>query len=166
MDSLITTFHIDWKLIVAQMVNFAVVFVVLYWFALRPLAKLMGERKEEIEKGLTDAKTNAEMLMNTKAEYEKALTEARREGATIITAAKKDAETEKARILASAKSDADTLIAQGKQTLEAEKAKMLESAKTELATLVVKATEKVLEGTVTGPVESALVEKSIKEVSA
>ena len=166
MDSLISTFHIDWKLIVAQMVNFAIVFFVLYHYAVKPIGKLMDERKGEIAKGLTNAKENAATLANTKTEYEKALAEARREGADIVAVAKKDAEVEKARILASAKSDADMLIAQGKQTLEAEKAKMLESAKGELAAIVVKATEKVLEGTLKSPLSNELVDKSIKEVSS
>ena len=69
MDSLISTFHIDWHLIVAQAVNFAIVFAVLYWFALKPLGKLMEERKETIEKGLADAKSNAQLLANTEKEY-------------------------------------------------------------------------------------------------
>lgn len=165
MDSLISTFHIDWHLIVAQMVNFAVVFAVLYWFALKPLGKLMNERKETIEKGLSDAKTNAQLLSNTEKEYTDALAKARQEGAGIVAAAKKDAEAEKARIMVDAKKSADQTIASGKAELAAEKQKMLDDAKKDLAALVINATEKVLEGTVKGPIESALVEKSIKEVS-
>ena len=73
MNSIITTFHIDWKIILAQAVNFAIVFAVLYFFALKPLNKLMAERAEKIAKGVNDAKTNAETLTATKAEYDRAL---------------------------------------------------------------------------------------------
>ena len=52
MDSLISTFHIDWHLIVAQLVNFAVVILVLWRFALKPLGKLMDERGQTIAGGL------------------------------------------------------------------------------------------------------------------
>ncbi len=166
MDSLISTFHIDLKLIIAQMVNFAIVFAVLYWFALKPLGKLMKERTGEISKGLSDAKTNAETLANTQKEYAAALAQARREGGELIAVAKKDAQKEADRILAEAKISADKTIASGKAELAAEKQKMLEDAKHDLATLVINATEKVLEGTVKGSVESTLVEKSIKEVSS
>ena len=48
MDSIISTFHIDWKIIIAQAINFGVVFIVLYIFALKPLSKLMNERAEKI----------------------------------------------------------------------------------------------------------------------
>ena len=43
---------------------------------------------------------------------------------------------------------------------------MLADAKSDLAKLIISATEKVLEGTVKGPVEDALVEKSIKDVTS
>ena len=165
MDSLITTFHIDWKIIIAQAVNFVIVFFVLYRYALKPLGTLMEERAKTIEKGLTHAKANADTLENTKAEYDAALSKARQEGAGIVATAKKDAEMEKARILADAKKSADQTIASGKVELANEKQKMLDEAKRDLASLVMNATEKVLEGTVKGPIESSLIEKSIKEVS-
>ena len=62
MDSIISTFHIDWKIIIAQMINFGVVFVVLYIFALKPLSKLMTERGEKIETGISDAKKSSKLL--------------------------------------------------------------------------------------------------------
>ena len=66
MDSLITTFHIDWKIIIAQVINFLIVFLVLYFFAIKPLKKMMAERADKISKGLTDATSNALVLENTK----------------------------------------------------------------------------------------------------
>ncbi len=166
MDSLIETFHIDWKLMVAQAVNFAVVIAVLYWFALRPLSKLMGERKQEIEKGLTDAKTNAETLKETQKNYDEALSKARTEANSIVMQAKKDAEQEKARILAESKSQADAMIDAGKKELEAQKQKTIDEAKIELARIVVLSTEKVLEGVMHSPIEGELINKSIKEVTS
>ena len=55
MDSIISTFHIDWKIIIAQAINFVIVFAVLYFYALKPLSKLMKERSEKISQGLDDA---------------------------------------------------------------------------------------------------------------
>ncbi len=166
MDSLISIFHIDWKIIIAQMVNFGIVFFVLYRYAIKPLGKLMEERGATIAKGLSDAKENAEKLSDTEKEYAAALAQARKEGSALVTSAKNEAESEKARIMEQAKAEADKILAQGKQQLEADKAKMLADAKKELADIVIAATEKVLDGTVKGPVESALVTKSINEVTS
>ncbi len=166
MDSLISTFHIDWKIIIAQMVNFGIVFFVLYRYAIKPLGIIMDERGKTITKGLSDAKENASKLAETEKAYADALAEARREASDIVSSAKKNAEVEKNRIMESAKAEANTILTTGKSQLEAEKAKMLSDAKKELADIVIAATEKVLEGTVKGGVESALVTKSINEVTS
>ncbi|MFA5773295.1 MAG: F0F1 ATP synthase subunit B [Candidatus Paceibacterota bacterium] len=144
MDSLITTFHIDWKIIIAQVINFGIVFVVLYMFALKPLKKLMSEREEKITKGVTDAKDNAEMIVQTKKEYAEVINKARTEAHTIFQEGKKEADAKKAEMLENAKKEVDTMIQSGKKTLESEKVKIIEEAKKEIVSLVVLATEKVL----------------------
>ncbi len=145
MASIINTFHIDWKIIVAQAVNFGIVFVVLYIFALKPLNKLMKERSEKIGKGVSDAKQNAELLEATKVEYESALTKARAEAQTIFQEGKQKAEAKRTEMFESAKVEVKTLIDNGKKTLEAEKSKMVEDAKKEVVSLAIEATKKLLE---------------------
>ena len=145
MDSFIETFHIDWKIIIAQAINFVIVLFVLYFLVVKPLKKLMKERSENIEGGLNDAKINAELLSKTKKEYDTVISNARLEANTIFQEGKKEAETKKKEILEVAKKEVDTLILNGKKVLEVEKAKIIEEAKGEIVSLVVKATEKLLE---------------------
>jgi len=145
MDSFISTFHIDWKIIIAQVINFGIVFFVLYFLALKPLKKLMAERTERIEKGLEDAKTNDILLNQTKEEYNSVLNKARSEAHEIFQEGKKEAENKKSEMLENAKIEVTKMIESGKRTLESEKNKMVEEAKGEIVSLVVKATEKLLE---------------------
>jgi ATP synthase F0 subunit b len=165
MDSLISTFHIDWHLIVAQAINFAIVFAVLYWFALKPLGKLMEERKHTIEKGLNDARENAKVLEQTKNELEQARLQALAYADQARKDLAKDLEKQRDATIEKTKAEVAQVVEQGKKQLADEKAKSMEEAKKEIANLVISATEKVLEGTVKGHVEEALVEKSIKEVT-
>ena len=144
MESIISTFHIDWKIIVAQAINFGIVFVVLYIFALKPLNKLMKERSEKISKGVDDAKTNEEMLKSTKVEYEAVLVKARIEANKIFQDGKKEIELKKSMILEEAKSEVAVMIIGGKKTLEVEKNKMVEDAKKDIVALAMQATEKLL----------------------
>src|SRR3989344_3670592 len=120
MESIISTFHIDWKIIIAQAVNFGVVFIVLYIFALKPLSKLMAERSEKIAKGVDDAKTNAALLEKTRTEDKKAL------------------------MLEDAKKEVAGVIENGKKILEAEKVKMVGETKKEIVILAMQATEKLI----------------------
>lgn len=145
MDSFIETFHIDWKIIIAQGINFVVVLFVLQYLALKPLKKLMKDRTERIEGGLIDADKNAEILKSTKKEYEEITAKAREEAHFIFQEGKKETEEKKKEMLESAGKEVETMISNGKKVLEAEKIKMIEEAKNEIVSLVVKATEKLLE---------------------
>lgn len=161
MEPLIATFHIDWKIIIAQAINFGVVFLVLYVYALKPLSKLMEERADKIAKGITDAKENAATLEKSVKEYENTLLKARKEAQVLFEAGKKEAETKKEKMLAEAKTEVDNLIANGKKTLEAEKVKMVSEARAEIVSLVVLATEKL-----TGTHDPKLQEKAINELKS
>ncbi len=144
MDSIISTFHIDWKIIVAQAINFIVVFVVLYLFALKPLNKLMAERADKIKKGVDDAKSNATVLEQTKKEKEDILAKAHKEAQKISQEGKKDGEENKARMIEEGKNEMKMIIENGKKSLEAEKIKMVEDAKKDIVALAMKASEKIM----------------------
>jgi F-type H+-transporting ATPase subunit b len=161
MEPLIATFHIDWKIIIAQMVNFAIVFVVLFWFALRPLMVLMQSRTNKILQGIKDAKTNSEVLAKSTAEYEASILKAKKEAQVLFEAGKKEAQSKKEQMLAETKVEVDKMIEGGKKILEAEKIKMLMEAKKELVDLVMLATEKV-----TGTKDANLQEKALKEINS
>ncbi len=144
MDSLISTFHIDFKLMLAQLFNFGLVFVCLYFIAAKPLRKLISDRDAEIRKGLDDAKTNRDMLENTAKESEAAMRKARTEANEIFDKAKKEVEKKKTEMLENAKKEVSDMLAQGKKMLDTEREKMITEAKNEVAVLVISATEKIL----------------------
>ena len=164
MDSLIATFHIDWKIIIAQMVNFAIVFFVLYRFAIKPLSKLMSERQSEIKKGLDDAEQNKKILEDTQKSYDDALAQARKEGTEIIAEAKKEASKKKDELIKIAENDVATMLKNGKSALDSEKQKMIADAKKELASLIVMSTEKVLSGVVDKDMREKISTATIKEI--
>jgi F-type H+-transporting ATPase subunit b len=145
MESFISTFHIDWKIIIAQAINFIIVLALIYFFALKPLKKIMGERTDIITGGLNDAKTNAALLLKTKKEYDDVLIKAREEAHTIFQEGKREAEDKKKEMMNATHVEIEEMILSGKKVLESEKIKMVEEAKKEIVSLVVKATEKLLE---------------------
>ena len=160
MDSIISTFHIDWKIIIAQAINFGVVFVVLYLFALKPLSKLMTERGERIAKGIEDAKINAAILKTTQTEYDEIIKKARAETDIIFQEGKKEAETKKALMLEKAKTEVAGMIENGQKTLEIQKVKIVEEAKKEIVSLAMLATRKLVEESN----DRSLNEKSVKSL--
>ncbi len=164
MEGLISTFHIDLKLIIAQLVNFAIVIGVLYYFGIRPLGKLMKKRSEKIEKGLLDAKENQTLLAKSEEDYKKTLAQARKESQEILSKAKTEAEKKKNEILAEAQEETQKLVERGKAQLEIEREKIVKEAQTELASLVFHSTEKVLVGVLDEKKDRMFIEQTIEKV--
>jgi len=162
MGSLIETFHIDWRLLIAQAVNFAIVFFVLYFFALKPLIKVMGERTRKIEKSLADAKKVEENLARSEEEYKRKLAEAKKEANEIIEKAKEQAEEKKAQIIARAKEEVGKIINEEKAKMQREKGEVLKEIKREIADLVIMSVEKVLGKKIEKKEDKELIRKIIK----
>ena len=145
MESIISTFHIDWKIIIAQMINFGIVFTVLYIYALKPLGKLMSERGEKIETGIKDAKKSGELLQKASEEYKENTIKLR---AMAIDAQKelaKDLEQLRAKNLEKIKIDNDEWAKKRMEQMEIDKKALVESAKNEIVTLAMLAAEKIME---------------------
>lgn len=144
MESIISTFHVDVRLLIAQMVNFAIVFSVLYFFALKPLVAVMKERADKIEKSLNDAKNINAKLDETKKDYDKIISEAKKEASEILEKVRVDAETRKTEIVNKAKEEIGVIINQEKEAVREEKNRAIQEIKKEVAELVALSIEKIL----------------------
>ena len=144
MDSIIETFHIDWKTIIAQAVNFGIVFVVLYIFALKPLGKLMKERSEKIEGGLSDAKKSNELLQQATAEYEKNTLKLKQIAIEERRELNKELEQLKAEHLETIKADNDEWVKKRKEQLEVDKKILVDSAYNEIVMIATAMAEKIM----------------------
>jgi len=165
MDSLIQTFHLDVKLLIAQFVNFAIVAGVLYFFALKPVMKIMKDRTEKIEKSLIQAKEIDVKFHQTSLENKQILSTAQKEAQAIINKAKAASEIKKQEMLEQAKLEMDKIVGQGKIQISLEKDKMFTELKSELVELVVMVSEKVLGQKVDQKTDRELINESIKGIS-
>lgn len=162
MESLISTFHVDVRLLVAQLINFAIVFSVLYFFAFKPLVKVMTERTEKIDKSLKDADDIEKRLALTEKEREEIIVAAKRQASLIIEEADKRGETRKAELVAKAKEEIGQVINNEKAKLASEKAETLKEIKKEVAELVIMTVEKLLDEKMTGEKDRELIKKMVK----
>ncbi len=164
MGSLIETFHIDFNLLIAQIVNFAVIFLVLYWFALKPLIKVMQERTNRIEKSLVDAKKIEDKLAMTEKEYNEEIVKAKKEAAEILDKANQLAQQSKKELVERAKEEIGQIIDREKMKIQQEKAATLKEIKGEVADLVALTVAKILEKKIDDKSDRDLIKKIIKEV--
>jgi len=165
MEELIQTFHIDWQLMLAQIINFAIVFFVIYRFGLKPVMKSMTERSATIAKSLDQAKKIEASIVATGETTAAAIKEAKQQAGEIITNARHEAESHKETIIAGAEQKVTQIVAQAKEQIESEKQAMLQAVKAEAATLIVMATSKVLQQKIDATTDRQLISDMIKKLS-
>ena len=139
------TLGIDWKLLLAQVVNFGVLAAVLAYFVYKPILKLIDSRRDAVKKSMDDVerigRQREEMEEFRKAEMQKIEKEANR----LMEFAKADVAKAKDEMVAAAKKEADDALARGRQQLETEKQRIAADLSKSAAKLVVKLTGKILE---------------------
>lgn len=156
-------FGLNWKLFLAQLVNFAIVLFVLWRFVFKPVVAGMEARTKKIE----DSLNTADKVNKEKEEFEqwkaKEMVNARHEAGAIITESKKTATTTKDQILEQAKAEQQQILDQAKLELEQQKQKTLEEAKASIADLVVQSTEKLLRAKLDGKTDAKLIQTVLTE---
>lgn len=74
--------------LIAQIVNFGLIFLILTVFLWKPMTNMLDNRAAKIEKGLEDAAKAADARRNAEAEAEKILAQARTEAAQVVEEAR------------------------------------------------------------------------------
>src|SRR3989344_5394575 len=142
---LLAKLGIDWKLLLAQVVNFGILLGVLTAFVYRPLLDLRDAPRKRIPKAME----NAGLIEGQKKEMEQIrITELQKidqEAGAFLERAKEQAEKIKADILQVASKEAEGLLAKGKQQLEGERARVMGEVQMILTKVILERTEKILE---------------------
>ncbi len=158
------TLGINWKLFVAQLINFGIVLFVFWKWVVKPLGTTLMERQKKIESGLK----NAEYMEDEKKKFEdwknQEMKKVQIEADQIIRTTTDTANKIKQETLSDAQVQAGKLVEQAKATIENEKGQMLREVKQEVATLVVAASEKILRTKLDSKKDQELIGESVKSI--
>ncbi len=164
MEGIISTFHLDWKLIIAQLVNFAIVVGVLWYFAFKPLAKTMSQRTDKIEKSLKDAAEIETRLKAIQKEREDQIITAKKEAEKILNQIRDLAEKQRQETVQRTKEEVAKTVELAKTQIASEKEKMIGEVKTEVVELISQAAGKILEKVTDKKIDKAIIENTLKEI--
>ncbi len=152
---------IDPKLILAQIFNFLVLFIVLKKFLYKPLLKFFQERKKKIEEGLLNSEKIKKELEEMESERKESRKAAIEEAKAIVAQELKVFEKQKEEMLTEAKSQAQKEIVKGQEVLKLETEKMRENLSKEAVEIALAMTKKMI-GDLTEEDKHKLVEKSLQ----
>lgn len=154
---------IDWRLLVAQLVNFVILFLALSFLLYKPLIGVLEKRQKKITDSLKDAERIGEELRLAETKSLAILTEARAEAGKVVAAAKDAAESVRGSATDKARAEVAAIIAGGKSQLAAERDLMISEVRAAAAELISSATEKLIGEKMTDAKDKHLIEKIVKE---
>lgn len=160
------TLGINTPLFIAQLVNVAIVLLVLRAFVFKPLVKMLEERRQKIETGVANA-ADADKRLAAAKENEAALrAAAKAEARDIVDTARAKGETERAERVAQAAQDIDAQVADAKEKIAAERLEAKNAVRREMAGLVLAATKKITARDVDDATHTREIERALAELES
>lgn len=130
--------------LIVQVLNFAIMFIVLRKWAFIPIMDMLERRRATIAEGLENARIAAEARENAEQEAEKILAEARTEAGQIVREATERAEEQGREVIGAAEAEAAKKRDEALAEAERERERMLGELRGQVAALAMAATQKLI----------------------
>jgi len=156
---------IEWRMLLAQLINFSIVFFLLWRFAYKPVFAILEARRQKIAEGLANAEKIKAELARTEAERKRILAQAGDVANQMIeegrSAAARVREVETQKAVAAA----EQIMAKAREAAAQDHARMLAELKTEVGRLVVQTTATVTGKILTPDDQRRLAEETAKQLA-
>lgn len=157
---------IEPTLLLAQIVNFAIVVAVLSKLLYRPILTMLEKRKKEIEEGVRLTTKAREDEVKLEEKKERMLAMARKEAQEILEEARKQAKLEEHDIIASAHKDVEALMVKAKEDTARMREEMEKSVRDSAVELAVAMAKKLLTGVLSSADQHKLIAKQVKDIGS
>lgn len=143
---------------------FIVLLLVVFYFAYKPVKKLIKDRKDYVEGKIKNAEEREAIAAKKVEEAEKEIVESRQKAIEIVEKAKLDASKERDEIKAQAKLDADKEVERARQEIAQEIEASKDEIHREIVSVALDASSKVLEREVNKKDNEKLIDDFINEL--
>lgn len=164
MSELLHSLGIEWPILVAQIINFAILLAILGKFVYKPVMRILDGRREGVKKALEREEHSAQKLASADTDREKILAQARSESQKLLEIAKQDGEEMKKKLLALAKEEISRMQTEANMKQRNERARLLLEVKGEIGTLIVSTIEKTLGDVLDARTQGKMVEQALAAI--
>ncbi len=162
MESLITNLGIDWKLLLAQAINFGILVYVLKRFVYAPVLEVLEKRRREIAETKVKEELADTRLTDIESEKQSILTSARKEAQAIVVRAETSAKSLLDEGVKRTEDQVEKILKEGEEVLAAERAQIRAEIKNEIGSVVAAAVEKTVGDFISKESEERLKEEALK----
>lgn len=152
--------------LIAQIVNFGLIFFVLAKWVWPRVLNMLDERQARIAKSLDDARAAEEARANAERERDRLLAEARAEGQRLLDEARQRGDEQRKQMIREAEREAEERRAQARIQAEEERNRILGDARDQIVRLAMAAAERLIATSLDEQSQRATVEKFFAEVPA
>jgi F-type H+-transporting ATPase subunit b len=157
---------IEPNLLLAQIVNFLIIFFVLSKLLYKPILGMLEKRKKEIAAGLelTQKLREEEEKMNSRKE--KLFEEARKEARNIVEAGKKEADAQAKEIVEAAHAQAEGIMVKGKEDVVALRTSMEKDVRHAAVDIAEAMSKQLLSQVLSAADQHKMIQKHLKELES
>ena len=156
---------INLPVLVAQIVNFLILFGILYLVAYKPIMRMLDERSRRIKESMEQAESIKEQSARAEEEVKKQLGEVSREGQERIARAVRAGEEVKQKAQAEARQETEALINRARSEIQRERDEAIGEVRREFADLTILAAGKVIDRSLDKEEHRQLIDKVLEESS-
>lgn len=159
-----TKFGIEPGALAVQIISFAILALVVWYFGFRPLMKTIAERQAKIAEGLQFSDEMKAKLAQSEADYKAKMAQAAQDAAAVIETARKSAKDTLEKAAQDAIARAEATEKRSAENIAREREKMFAELKGEVAALVVETTARLLARDLSAAERSRLAESAAEEI--
>jgi F-type H+-transporting ATPase subunit b len=162
---ILNNFGVQPVLLLAQIVNFTIVFFVLKKVLFQPIVLHLEKRKKKIEEGVVNAQKAMELIEKADEEYKKRIAAAEVEFGKIVLDAKNEAKELLVKAEAKTKKDIEKMIIDARGKMEEERQELRSEVKKEFAQLLTIGMTQISKEIFTEEKDKKYITKVVEELS-
>ncbi len=144
MGELLSELGINLPSFIAQLVNFLILFGLLYLVAYKPILKMLDERSNKVKSSLEQAEVIRAQAEKAQEDFKVQIAEASKQGQLVIERAAKTGDEIREKAKAEAQVEAEALITRAKAEIRRERDEVIDELRKEFADLTILAASKVI----------------------
>ena len=164
--SIARTFGVNWPHLTAQLISFAIVCAALYWFAYRPVLRMLESRRQQIAQGLANTEKINAALAGIEAQRKSVMADAQAQSARLIAEAREIAKRLQEQETQRSMAAAEQIVLKARDAATQEHARMLSELRREVGHLVIRTTAAVIGKVLTPEDERRLAEETARHLTA
>ncbi len=149
--------------LLAQIVNFVILFGLLYLVAYKPIMRMLDERSKKVKESMEQTEYIKEQAAHAEEEAKKQIEAASQEGQEVIARAVRTGEGVRQQAQQEAKQEGEALITRAQAEIQRERDEAIDELRKEFADLTILAAEKVIERSLDKKAHRELIEKTLEE---